>query len=238
MLKGMLQVGRISVRYGEIPVLHEVSFYVGEGELVALVGSNGAGKTTTLKTIAGALHPFSGNIVFQGVDITYKSTPEIVLLGITYVPEGRLVFGPLTVEENLRLGAFLVKSRSEVEKRMEYVFRLFPILEERLKQRAGTLSGGEQQMLAIARGLMARPKLLMLDEPSLGLMPKLVDEVFNAVARLKEEGLTILLVEQNVREALDRADRGYVLQTGRIVASGTGPELLESDLIRRAFLGI
>lgn len=238
MLKNMLAVNEISVSYGEIPVLRHISFQIREGELIALVGANGAGKTTTLKTIIGALHPMSGSIVFEGIDITRKTTPEIVRLGITYVPEGRLIFGPLTVEENLRLGAFLVKSRTVVEERLEYVFHLFPVLKERRTQRAGTLSGGEQQMLAIGRGLMAQPKLLMLDEPSLGLMPRLVDDVFATVAKLKEEGLTILLVEQNVREALDLADRGYVLQTGRIVAAGPARELVESDLIREAFLGI
>lgn len=234
----MLEANEISVSYGGIPVLYQLSFQTGQGELVALVGANGAGKSTTLKTIIGAIHPFSGSINFEGIDITRKTTPEIVQLGITYVPEGRLVFGPLTVEENLRLGAFIVKSKAAIEERLEYVYYLFPVLKERRRQRAGTLSGGEQQMLAIGRGLMARPKLLMLDEPSQGLMPRLVDEVFAAVAKLKGEGLTILLVEQNVREALDLADRGYVLQTGRIAAVGSGEELLGSDLIRRAFLGI
>jgi branched-chain amino acid transport system ATP-binding protein len=234
----MLAVAEMRVCYGAIPALHGVSFGVEQGELVALVGANGAGKSTTLKAIAGALHPISGSVNLMDIDITRKTTPEIVQLGITYVPEGRLVFGPLTVEENLRLGAFVIKSKTEVEERLGYVYQLFPRLQERRAQRAGTLSGGEQQMLAIGRGLMARPKLLMLDEPSLGLMPKLVEEVFATIAQLKEEGLTVLLVEQNVREALELADRGYVLQTGRTVAAGTGEELLASDLIRRAFLGI
>lgn len=223
----MLEINEISVSHGGIPALHQVSFQISQGELVALVGANGAGKSTTLKAIAGALHPVSGSINFESSDITRKTTPEIVQLGITYVPEGRLIFGPLTVEENLRLGAFIVKSRAAVEERLEYVFYLFPVLKERRTQRAGTLSGGEQQMLAIGRGLMARPKLLMLDEPSLGLMPKLVEEVFATITQLKEEGFTVLLVEQNVREALELADRGYVLQTGRTVAAGTGEELLK-----------
>ena len=234
----MLEVSKVSAAYSGVPVLHQISLRVTRGELVALVGSNGAGKTTTLKTIIGTVRPSSGMIKFEGIDITRKTTPEIVQLGLSYVPEGRLVFSSLTVEENLRLGAFLAKSKSEVKARMEYVFHLFPILKERLSQKAGTLSGGEQQMLAIGRGLMSRPTLLMLDEPSLGLMPKLVDEVFATIVKLKEEGQTILLVEQNVREALDIADRGYVIQTGRIVASGLSKELLKSDLIRKAFLGI
>ncbi len=234
----MLKVDKIKVHYGGIPALHEVSFEVGEGELVAIVGANGAGKTTALKTVVGTLNPVSGSIKFNGIDITGKKSAEIVRLGITYVPEGRHIFGPLTVEENLLLGAFTSGTKKEIEERMEYVYRLFPILKERRKQRGGTLSGGEQQMLAIGRGLMARPKLLMLDEPSLGLMPKLVDEVFNTITQLKKEGLTILLVEQNVREALELCDRGYILQTGRTIASGSGNELLGSEIVKKAFLGL
>lgn len=234
----MLKVDKIKVHYGGIPALHEVSFEVGEGELVAIVGANGAGKTTALKTVVGTLNPVSGSIKFNGIDITGKKSAEIVRLGITYVPEGRHIFGPLTVEENLLLGAFTSGTKKEIEERMEYVYRLFPILKERRKQRGGTLSGGEQQMLAIGRGLMARPKLLMLDEPSSGLMPKLVDEVFNTITQLKKEGLTILLVEQNVREALELCDRGYILQTGRTIASGSGNELLGSEIVKKAFLGL
>ena len=234
----MLEVRDLAVYYDRIPALRNVSLQVRTGELVALVGANGAGKSTTLKAIAGALRPAAGSIRFQGVDIAGKRVAEVVGLGITYVPEGRLVFGPLTVEENLRLGAFRVASRAQVQERLDYVYDLFPRLKDRRRQRAGTLSGGEQQMLAIGRGLMARPRLLMLDEPSLGLMPKLVEELFATVARLKkEEGLTILLVEQSAREALELADRGYVIQTGRTVASGPGRELLASGVVQRAFLG-
>ncbi|MGQ9645352.1 MAG: ABC transporter ATP-binding protein [Thermodesulfobacteriota bacterium] len=234
----MLRVNKISVRYGGIPAIHEVTFRVERGELVAIVGSNGAGKSTTLKTVVGALCPVSGRIEFDGMDITSRNSAEIVRSGITYVPEGRHIFGPLTVKENLLLGAFTTDSNEEVEKRLEYVYQLFPILKERYKQRGETLSGGEQQMLAIGRGLMAQPKLLMLDEPSLGLMPKLVTEMFRAISLLKQEGLTILLVEQNVREALELADRGYILQTGRTVHSGQGKDLLNSDIVKKAFLGL
>ncbi|WP_404980546.1 ABC transporter ATP-binding protein [Carboxydichorda subterranea] len=234
----MLEVRHISVEYDGVPALHDVSLEVRRGELVALVGSNGAGKSTTLKTIAGALHPVRGEVRFEGTPLSRKGTPEVVRMGITYVPEGRMVFGPLTVEENLRLGAFSVGGGPETEQQLERVYDLFPRLRERRHQRAGTLSGGEQQMVAIGRGLMARPKLLMLDEPSLGLMPKLVEELFAVVARLRDEGLTILLVEQRAREALRLADRGYVLQTGRTVVQGRGPELLASEAMRRAFLGV
>jgi len=236
--RDMLKVNKIKVHYGGIPALHEVSFEVEEGELIAIVGANGAGKTTTLKTVVGALGPVSGNIEFEGIDITGKNTAEVVQLGITYVPEGRHIFGPLTVEENLLLGAFTISAKGEIEEIMNYVFHLFPLLKERYNQKGGTLSGGEQQMLAIGRGLMARPKLLMLDEPSLGLMPKLVTDVFKAISLLKEEGHTILLVEQNVQEALEIADRAYVVQTGRIILEGSGRELLNSDLVKKAFLGL
>jgi branched-chain amino acid transport system ATP-binding protein len=234
----MLKVNKINVRYGSIPALHEVSFEVERGELVSIVGANGAGKTTALKTVVGALSPASGDIEFEGGDITGKNPAEVVRLGITYVPEGRHIFGPLTVEENLLLGAFTADKKGEIGERMEYVYNLFPILKERQRQKGETLSGGEQQMLAIGRGLMARPKLLMLDEPSLGLMPKLVTEVLKAITLLKEEGNTILLVEQNVREALELSDRGYILQTGRTIHSGRGKELLGSDIVKKAFLGL
>jgi branched-chain amino acid transport system ATP-binding protein len=236
--RDMLKVHNIRVLYGGIPALHEVFFEVGKGELVSLVGANGAGKTTTLKTVVGALSPASGTIEFEGADITGKNSAEIVRSGITYVPEGRHIFGPLTVEENLLLGAFTTSARAEIEERMDYVYGLFPILKDRHRQRGETLSGGEQQMLAIGRGLMARPKLLMLDEPSLGLMPKLVTEVLKAISLLKEEGHTILLVEQNVREALELSDRGYILQTGRTIHSGKGRELLDSEIVKKAFLGL
>jgi branched-chain amino acid transport system ATP-binding protein len=234
----MLKVENIEVRYSGVPVIHDVSLQVNEGELISVVGSNGSGKTTLLKTISGALHPTKGSIQFENGDISRSSTVNIVRKGITYVPEERRIFGPLSVEENLRLGAYILNDREELEKSLGYVFSLFPILKARRNQKGGTLSGGEQQMLAIGRGLMASPKLLMLDEPSLGLMPKLVDEMLEAVAKLKGEGLTILLVEQNVREALELADRGYVLQTGRTVHKGTGEELLEAEIVKKAFLGI
>jgi len=237
-VKGMLKVSQIKVNYGGIPALHEVTFEVKEGELVSIVGANGAGKSTALKTIVGALVPVSGKIEFNGLDITGKNSAEIVRLGITYVPEARHIFGPLTVEENLLLGAFTLSSKEQAERGLEYVYRLFSILKERRRQQGGTLSGGEQQMLAIGRGLMAQPKLLMLDEPSLGLMPKLVTEMFKAISLLKKEGLTILLVEQNVREALELADQGYILQTGRTIHSGQGMELLNSDIVKKAFLGL
>ena len=234
----MLKVENIEVRYGGVPVIHDVSLEVHAGELISVVGANGSGKTTLLKTISGTLHPTKGSIEFENEDIGKSSTVDIVRRGITYVPEERRIFGPLSVEENLRLGAYILNDNEAIEKSIDYVYSLFPILKERGKQKGGTLSGGEQQMLAIGRGLMARPKLLMLDEPSLGLMPKLVDEMLEAVAKLKGEGITILLVEQNVREALELADRGYVLQTGRTIYDGRGQELLETDIIKKAFLGI
>ncbi len=234
----MLKVEQIEVHYDGVPAIHEASFTVDEGELVVIVGANGAGKTTLLKTIMGTLRPVRGTITFQGEEISQLPTHEIVRRGISYIPQERRLFAPLTVEDNLRLGAYLVQDEDTIAEGLEHVYRLFPRLRERRKQAAGTLSGGEQQMLAIGRGLMSNPKLILLDEPSLGLMPKLVTEVLATVQRLKEEGRTILLVEQNVREALRLADRGYVLQTGRIVLEGTGRELLGSDLVRKAFLGM
>jgi branched-chain amino acid transport system ATP-binding protein len=234
----MLKVEKIEVGYSGVSVIHDVSFYVNVGELISIVGANGSGKTTLLKTVAGTLHPEKGSIEFENEDISRTSTVEIVRKGITYVPEERRIFGPLSVEENLKLGAYIVNDREEIEKNLDYVYGLFPILKARRKQLGETLSGGEQQMLATGRGLMSSPKLLMLDEPSLGLMPKLVDEMLKAVAKLKEEGKTILLVEQKVREALEMADRGYVLQTGRTIYKGTGDELLETDIVKKAFLGL
>lgn len=234
----MLKVTEIEVRYSGIPVIHNVSLEVGRGELVAVVGSNGAGKSTLLKTIAGALHTTKGSIEFENTQINRMSTPDIVKLGITYIPEARLIFGPLSVEENLELGAYILKDEAAVRKNLDFIYDLFPRLKERRQQLSGTLSGGEQQMLAIGRGLMSNPKLLMLDEPSLGLMPKLVDEMLEAVAKLRNMGMTILLVEQNVFESLEIADRGYVLQTGRTILEGTGKELLNTESIKKAFLGL
>jgi branched-chain amino acid transport system ATP-binding protein len=234
----MLKVSEIEVRYSGVPVIHNVSLEVNQGELVSVVGANGAGKSTLLKTITGALHPTEGSIQFDNEEISQLSTAEIVRRGITYIPEARLIFGPLTVEENLELGAYILNDAVEVKRNLEEVYHLFPRLAERRPQQGGTLSGGEQQMLAIGRGLMSSPKLLMLDEPSLGLMPKLVDEMLEAVAKLKRAGKTILLVEQKVRESLELADRGYVLQTGRTIQQGTGKELLNTEVIQKAFLGL
>jgi len=234
----MLKVTEIEVRYSGIPIIHNVSLEVNKGELVTVVGSNGAGKSTLLKTIAGALHPTKGRIQFEGKDIHRLSTPDIVQLGITYIPEARLIFGPLTVEDNLELGGFILNDKEELKKNLDFVYSLFPRLKERRLQISGTLSGGEQQMLAIGRGLMSSPKLLMLDEPSLGLMPKLVDEMLEAVSQLRELGKPILHVEQNVFESLQLADRGYVLQTGRTIKEGKGRELLEAEEIKKAFLGL
>jgi branched-chain amino acid transport system ATP-binding protein len=234
----MLKVSEIEVRYSGIPIIHNVSLMVNDGELITVVGSNGAGKSTLLKTIAGALHTSKGTIHFENEEIQRLSTPEIVKKGITYVPEARLIFGPLTVEENLEIGAYIVDDAAQKRDNLDFVYHLFPRLADRKKQPGGTLSGGEQQMLAIGRGLMSNPKLLMLDEPSLGLMPKLVDEMLGAVAKLRGAGKTILLVEQNVRESLELADRGYILQTGRTILEGTGGELLNTESIRKAFLGL
>ncbi len=234
----MLKLSDIEVRYSGVPIIHNVSLDVNRGELVSVVGSNGAGKSTLLKTIAGALHPAKGSIQFENKEISRFSTPDIVKEGITYIPEARLIFGPLTVEENLEIGAYILNDEKEMKKNLDDVYHLFPRLEERRLQRGGTLSGGEQQMLAIGRGLMSNPKLLMLDEPSLGLMPKLVDEMLEAVAKLKNAGKTILLVEQKVRESLELSDRGYVLQTGRTIHTGTGKELLNAEVIKKAFLGL
>jgi len=234
----MLRVSEIEVRYSGVPIIHNVSLEVNKGELVSVVGSNGAGKSTLLKTIAGALHPTKGSIQFESKEISRFSTPDIVKEGITYIPEARLIFGPLSVEENLEIGAYILNNDAEMKKNLESVYHLFPRLKERRLQLGGTLSGGEQQMLAIGRGLMSNPKLLMLDEPSLGLMPKLVDEMLEAVAKLKTAGLTILLVEQKVRESLELSDRGYVLQTGRTIHDGTGKDLLNAEVIKKAFLGL
>jgi len=234
----ILQVKDIKVQYLSIPVIQGLSLTVDPGETVCVVGANGAGKSTFLKAIMGAVSVFDGEILFQGRAIQDLNTEEIVRIGITYVPEERMLFTALSVEENLLLGAYTLNDKERIRENLQFVYSLFPILRDRRSQAALTLSGGEQQMVAIGRGLMSNPQILMLDEPSLGLAPVLVDEVLNTVRRLKEEGMTILLVEQNVREALDLADRGYVIQTGRIVAEGSGKELLESDIFRTAFLGI
>jgi len=234
----ILEVRNIRVRYSGLPVLQGLSLSVNSGETVCVVGANGAGKSTLLRAIMGTQRAFEGQILFSGKEIQRLRTEEIVRLGIVYVPEEKMLFRPLAVEENLMLGAYILSDVHRIQENLNFVYTLFPRLKERRLQPASTLSGGEQQMVAIGRGLMSRPQVLMLDEPSLGLAPKLVDEVLDTIRRLKEEGMTILLVEQNVREALDLADRGYVIQTGRMVGEGSGKELLASDTFRQAFLGI
>ena len=238
MTQHILQVENIKVRYSGLPVLQGISIEVGDGETVCVVGANGAGKSTLLRAIMGSQRVFEGRVIFRGREIQKLPTEEIVRMGIIYVPEEKMLFRPLPVEENLILGAYTVKEKQKVQENLEFVYSLFPKLKERRAQAASTLSGGEQQMVAIGRGLMSNPQILMLDEPSLGLAPILVDEVLDTVRRLKKEGITILIVEQNVLEALDLADRGYVLQTGRITQEGSGQELLQSDVFRSAFLGI
>ncbi len=238
MTEKILEIDNIKVRYSGLPVLQGISLQVSQGETVSVLGSNGAGKSTLLRAVMGTQHAFEGRIRLDGREIQKLDTEKIIRLGIIYVPEEKMLFGPLSVEENLYLGAYILSDSRQVRQNLEFVYTLFPKLKERQNQPASTLSGGEQQMVAIGRGLMSRPRILMLDEPSLGLAPLLVDEVFDTIRKLKEEGMTILLVEQNVREALELADRGYVLQTGRIVGQGSGTELLESDMFREAFLGI
>ena len=234
----LLEIKGIKVRYSGLPVLHDVSLAVNAGETVCVVGANGAGKSTILRAVMGAQRAFEGQILFAGRQIQRLRTEEIVRLGIVYVPEEKMLFRPLSVEENLLLGAYILKDAEQIRRNLDMIYSLFPRLQERSSQPVSTLSGGEQQMVAIGRGLMSNPKILMLDEPSLGLAPKLVDEVLDTVRVLKGQGMSILLVEQNVREALDLAERGYVLQTGRIVGQGSGKELLASDEFRQAFLGI
>jgi branched-chain amino acid transport system ATP-binding protein len=235
----MLRVKNLTTGYDGVPVVFDVSLEVNKAEFVAIVGSNGAGKTTILRTISGLLKPISGEIEFEGKQIHKLSAHEIVRLGIAHVPEGRHVFGKMSVKDNLLMGAYTLNDRAKVNKLLNEVFEIFPRLKERENQKAETLSGGEQQMLAVGRALMAEPKLMLVDEMSLGLMPMMVDKVLETLKQInKEKGVTILLVEQKVQEALEMADRGYVLQTGRIVAHGTGKELLESDLVKKAYLGM
>ena len=234
----MLEVKKICVSYLGVPVIREVSFRVEEGQMVSIVGSNGAGKSTILKTISGLLHPLSGEVVFQGKRVDTVPPYEITAMGISHIPEGRKIFGKLSVLDNLLVGAHTRRSKAETESTLQDTYQLFPILQERKHQMGETLSGGEQQMLAIARGLMSKPKLMMLDEPSLGLMPSLSVKVIEVLKRISSQGTTILLVEQKVRDALQLADRAYVLQTGSIVMEGTGVDLLKSDMIRKAYLGM
>lgn len=234
----MLSLNNISVGYKGLLAVQDISFRIDEGEIVSLIGSNGAGKSTIVKTIAGLIHPWQGEILFKNSQIHQAQPYDIVKMGISMVPEGRKLFGRLSVLDNLMLGAYAVQSRTEVEKHLENVFNLFPILKERQGQRSDTFSGGEQQELAIARGLMSNPSLLILDEPSLGLGPKLVSDIFRIVREINVRGVTVLLVEQNVYEALEISARAYVLQTGRIVMEGQGQELLKSDHVRQAYLGM
>ncbi len=234
----MLQVRDLHVSYGRIRALHGVDFSLAEGRIVAIVGANGAGKSTLLRAIAGLNPVDGGEILLQGKAIQRLPAHRRVGLGLALVPEGRHVFARQTVERNLTLGAYTRRDRAEIAASIELVYRTFPVLAERREQRAGTLSGGEQQMLAIGRGLMSRPRLLLLDEPSWGIAPMLVNKIFETIQAIHRSGVSILLVEQNVRRALSIADHAYVLQTGRIVLSGTGPELLGSDLVKRAYLAL
>jgi len=234
----LLSVDKIKVKYKEITALHDISLTVNEGEIVTVLGSNGAGKSTLLKSIASLLEPVEGSITFQRKQITGIGPHQVVRNGISLVPEGKRIFAKMSIEENLLLGAYIMKEEKVREETKKKLFQLFPRLHERIHQKAGTLSGGEQQMLAIARGLMSRPKLLMLDEPSMGIAPNLVSRIFEAIETIRSSGLTILIVEQHVQEALDIADRGYILQTGKIALEGSAEELMESDLVQKAYLGI
>jgi branched-chain amino acid transport system ATP-binding protein len=233
----LLSVEDLHVSYGAIRALHGISFHVNKGEIVTLIGANGAGKSTTLRTISGLLLADRGKILYDEVDLTRLSADQIVRMGIVQVPEGRKIFAPLTVRENLEMGAFTRRDKREIAESMELVFSIFPRLRERAEQLGGTLSGGEQQMLAVARALMAKPRLLLMDEPSMGLAPILVEEIFHTIQRINQEGVTILLVEQNAHMALSVAHRGYVLETGVIQMEGTAAELRENPQVRQAYLG-
>jgi len=236
-MTAMLEVNDLNVFYGAIHALQGVSFHVDEGEIVTLIGANGAGKSTTLRTISGLLRPRQGSITYQGQDLIKVSAPQIVSMGIVQVPEGRKIFAPLTVRENLEMGAYTRNDAKEIKDSMQRVFSSFPRLQERVHQPGGTLSGGEQQMLAMGRGLMANPKLLLLDEPSMGLAPMLVEEIFRIIEEINKGGTSILLVEQNAAMALAIADRAYVLETGTVVLEGPAEELLENPQVKEAYLG-
>jgi branched-chain amino acid transport system ATP-binding protein len=233
----LLEVSNLHVAYGAIRALQGISFHIDEGEIVTLIGANGAGKSTSLRTISGLLPPLDGDIKFKGSSITRTTAENIVSLGISQVPEGRQIFARLTVRENLEMGAYTRKDKREIAESLERVFTSFPRLKERLNQRGGTLSGGEQQMLAMGRGLMAHPSLLLLDEPSMGLAPILVEEIFNIIQRINAQGTSILLVEQNAAMAFSIANRGYVLETGKIMLEGSAKELLENPQVQAAYLG-
>lgn len=234
----MLKVSNIEAGYGPVQVLRGVSLQVKKGEIVSVLGTNGAGKTTTLRTISGLIKAWEGSIIFNDIDITNVAPDFIVRQGLIQIPEGRQLFSEMTVLENLELGAFTDKARKNMEKNLEFCYELFPILKERIKQAVGTMSGGQQQMVAIARGLMSEPKLLVLDEPSIGLSPLLTEQVFENIKEIRKTGISILLVEQNVDQALSFSDRGYVLENGVIVMEGTAKELLRNEELRKAYLGI
>ncbi len=234
----MLKIENLNVGYGDVQVLWDVNMEIHEGEVVALVGSNGAGKTTLLYTISGLLKPFSGSIQFLGREIAGLPSEEIVDLGITQVPQGRRLFAGMTVKENIMMGAYHRKDKEQIKKDFEFVLDLFPRMKERLNQPAGSLSGGEQQMCAVARGLMAAPKLLMIDELSLGLAPLVVEVIYEAIGRVIERGATVLIVEQDVFLALEQADRAYVLDVGRVILSGPSDELMDNPMIKEAYMGI
>ena len=233
----MLEVKNLSVSYGAIEAVKDISFTVNDGEIVSLIGANGAGKTTTLHTITGLVPAKSGSVMYNGVDLLKTHNNKIVTLGMSHIPEGRHVFTRMSVEENLEMGAFSLKDQSDLKKDLDMVYGLFPRLKERRNQKAGTLSGGEQQMLAMGRALMSHPKTILMDEPSMGLSPKLVKEIFSIIRKLHEQGITILLVEQNAKMALSIADRAYVLETGRITMEGDAKELLNNEQVRKAYLG-
>ena len=233
----MLEVKNLSVSYGAIEAVKDISFTVNAGEIVSLIGANGAGKTTTLHTITGLVPAKSGSVMYNGVDLLQTHNNKIVTLGMAHIPEGRHVFTRMSVEENLEMGAFSLKDQSDLKKDLDMVYGLFPRLKERRNQKAGTLSGGEQQMLAMGRALMSHPKTILMDEPSMGLSPKLVKEIFSIIRKLHEQGITILLVEQNAKMALSIADRAYVLETGRITMEGDAKELLNNEQVRKAYLG-
>jgi branched-chain amino acid transport system ATP-binding protein len=234
----MLELTAIETFYGNIQALKGVSLKVAQGEIVTLIGANGAGKSTTLMSISGVVHPRKGSIAFMGEDITASTTERIVSMGITQVPEGRMIFPRLTVRENLLMGAYLRKDKAGIREDEEHAYTLFPVLRERRSQMGGTLSGGEQQMLAIGRALMARPKLLLLDEPSLGLAPLVVENIFEIIVQINKDGVTVMLVEQNAQMALQIAHRGYVLETGHVTLEGPGKELLSNPKVRSAYLGL
>ena len=233
----LLEIKNLEVHYGVIQALKGISFDVNEGEIIALIGANGAGKTTTLHTISGILQASSGNIIYDGKDITKVPAHKIVNHGISQVPEGRRVFAQLSVLENLKLGAYIRKDKDEIEKDLRDIYERFPRLEERKNQMAGTLSGGEQQMLAMGRALMSRPRIILMDEPSMGLSPIYVSEIFDIIKSINKDGTTVLLVEQNAKKALSIADRAYVLETGNIALSGDAKELMNNDTVKKAYLG-